>query len=122
MSKTAFERRVERLRAHVIAQEQATEAARAERKEKARKEAEAKAKAEAEAKAAEEAASQQEPLPPLEEALAEGEPGEPINLEELTVKELQEIAQEHGIEGYSRMKKAELIAALEGGGADAGEA
>lgn len=64
----------------------------------------------------------QEPLPPLEEALEEGEPGEPIDLESLTVKDLQEIAEEHGIEGYSRMKKAELIAALEGGGADVGEA
>lgn len=112
---------------------------------------EARARAEAEAKAAEEAARaasekpisqklsanvtvdtagvqqlletmQEDMLPPLEEALTEGEPGEPIDLESLTVKELQEIAQEYGIDGYSRMKKAELIAALEGGGADAGEA
>lgn len=98
----------------------------AEAEEKARREAEARAKAEAEAKAAEEAAKAAEQTaneqPQLEKALAEGEPGEPIDLEELTVKELQGIAQDYGIEGYSRMKKAELIAALEGGGADVGTA
>lgn len=67
------------------------------------------------AKAAEQTAKeQQESLPPLEKTLAEGEPGEPIDLESLTVKELQEIAQDYGIESYSRMKKAELLAALKG--------
>lgn len=113
---TAFERRVARLRAHVLEKE----AARAKRNERARKEAEKKAKAEVEA--AEQTKSQQESSQPLEEVLVESEPGEPIDLESLTVKELQELAQESGIEGYSRMKKAELIAALEGGGADAGTA
>lgn len=35
-------------------------------------------------------------------------------LEELTVKELKELAKDKGIEGYSDMKKEELIKALEG--------
>lgn len=76
MSQTAFERRVARLRAHVLAQELKKEAAKAKR----------------------------------------------IDLESLTVKELRELAQENGIEGYASMKKAELIAALEGGEADAEDA
>lgn len=35
-----------------------------------------------------------------------------INWKSLTVDQLKEIAQEAGIEGYSKMKKAELIEAL----------
>jgi large subunit ribosomal protein L21 len=34
---------------------------------------------------------------------------ESINLEELTVKELKELAKEKGLEGYTELKKAELI-------------
>ena len=36
------------------------------------------------------------------------------DLEELTVAELRKMAAKKGIEGYSDMKKAELIKALEG--------
>lgn len=36
------------------------------------------------------------------------------NINDLTVKELKEIAKEKGIEGYNNMKKEDLIAALEG--------
>ncbi|SHI90192.1 Rho termination factor, N-terminal domain [Clostridium amylolyticum] len=35
-------------------------------------------------------------------------------IEELTVKELKELAKDKGIEGYSDMKKDELIKVLEG--------
>lgn len=37
-----------------------------------------------------------------------------INLEELTVDELRQIAKDRKVEGYSKMKKEELIEALEG--------
>ncbi len=37
-----------------------------------------------------------------------------INLEDCTVKELREMAKEKNIEGYSKMKKEELINALRG--------
>lgn len=36
-----------------------------------------------------------------------------VSLEELTVKELKELASEMNIEGYNKMKKAELIEAIE---------
>ena len=41
-------------------------------------------------------------------------PVEDESLEDKTVKELKEMADDQGIEGYSNMKKAELIEALEG--------
>ena len=36
------------------------------------------------------------------------------NLDDLTVKELKELAKDKELEGYSTMKKEELIKALEG--------
>ncbi len=39
---------------------------------------------------------------------------ETINYSELTVKELQDIARERDIKGYSTLNKEELIAVLEG--------
>lgn len=39
---------------------------------------------------------------------------EAINYSELTVKELQDIAKERNIKGYSTLNKEELIAVLEG--------
>lgn len=39
---------------------------------------------------------------------------EVINYSELTVKELQDIAKERNIKGYSTLNKEELIAVLEG--------
>ena len=39
---------------------------------------------------------------------------ENINYSELTVKELQDIARERDIKGYSTLNKEELIAVLEG--------
>lgn len=39
---------------------------------------------------------------------------ETINYSELTVKELQDIAKERDIKGYSTLNKEELIAVLEG--------
>ena len=38
----------------------------------------------------------------------------PINYSDLTVKELQDIAKERNIKGYSTLNKEELIAVLEG--------
>lgn len=94
---TGFERRVARLRAHVLANE-----------DKAA-EAEALAKAQEQQQRASEGAGEQ--LTPLDKLLKEGEP---IDLETLTVKELREIAKENDISGYSDMKKDELIVALKG--------
>ena len=37
-----------------------------------------------------------------------------LDLEKLTVKELKSVAKELGLEGYSRLSKDELIAAIEG--------
>ena len=42
------------------------------------------------------------------------QPAETINYSELTVKELQDIARERDIKGYSTLNKEELIAVLEG--------
>lgn len=112
MSQTAYERRVARLKAYVLAQEAAEQVAKEQQKSTI-------SERDGMAMTGE---IGQDTLPPLEEALAEGDPSAPVDLERLTVKELEQIAKEHGIEGYSRMKKAELIAALEGGGVDAGEA
>lgn len=39
---------------------------------------------------------------------------EAINYSDLTVKELQDIAKERNIKGYSALNKEELIAVLEG--------
>lgn len=39
---------------------------------------------------------------------------EAINYSDLTVKELQDIAKERNIKGYSTLNKEELIAVLEG--------
>lgn len=39
---------------------------------------------------------------------------EVVNYSELTVKELQDIARERDIKGYSTLNKEELIAVLEG--------
>ena len=39
---------------------------------------------------------------------------EAINYSDLTVKELQDIAKERNIKGYSTLSKEELIAVLEG--------
>ena len=47
---------------------------------------------------------------PIEEAQ---EDDEPKTLEDHTVAQLQEIAKDEEIEGYSSMKKAELIGAIE---------
>ena len=44
----------------------------------------------------------------------EGE-GEIVNLSELNVSELKTLAKERGLEGYSNMKREELLEILEGG-------
>lgn len=49
-----------------------------------------------------------------EQSNQERQTPETESLEEKTVKELKEIAKDREIEGYSEMKKAELIEALEG--------
>lgn len=49
------------------------------------------------------------------ESQVEGqETKEQSSLKEKTVNELRDIAKEHEVEGYSTMKKSELIEALEG--------
>lgn len=45
--------------------------------------------------------------------LADEKPADESDLSELTVAELRELAEDAGITGYSDMRKAELIAALE---------
>ena len=45
----------------------------------------------------------------------EREQEEAANLQELKVEELKALAEEKGIEGFEKLKKSELIEALEGG-------
>jgi len=54
----------------------------------------------------------------VEEPAFEDEKGqeeEAVNLQELKVEELKALAEEKGIEGFEKLKKSELIEALEGG-------
>ena len=48
----------------------------------------------------------------VEEVVAESVNDEAVNLDALKVAELKELAKEKGIEGYTTMKKAELLEAL----------
>lgn len=91
-----------------VAAQAAAEKKAAEEAEKAAKEAEEKAKAEEAAKAAEEAAAQ---------AAAGGEGAGTnagaVNYEEMKLNDLRKIAKEKGIQGYSNMDKATLIAVIQ---------
>lgn len=54
----------------------------------------------------------EKPAAPKKETKSSAEPKESNDLSSKTVAELREIAKEKGLEGFSSLKKAELIAAL----------
>lgn len=49
-----------------------------------------------------------------EKVKVEKETANSVDFEALTVDELKDLAKEQGIDGYSKMKKAELVKALKG--------
>lgn len=44
----------------------------------------------------------------------QGEEEAPVTLHDFTVDELHELAEDNGLEGYSKLKKGDLIALIEG--------